>query len=323
VTGGPSIGSDVAINAVSVIIPAYRRPEYLRAAIESAANQSMPPFEIIVIDDGATLPTDFSPGPVPPGIDLQIRAIPHAGQAGARQAGFELSRGEFILFLDDDDALQPDAVATLHAMHLTDPDLVATAGGAATVRVDGVPSGHVNRPPAEIGSADLWRGNQIATPGCVLIRRSAFAATGGWDLESRNATDYLLWMKLARVGRIAGTEQIVLRYRWHPDNETARGHQFLQLRAFRKVFRTSFPELAHSEIEDSVITSLIAPYIHPAIERWRALIRERRWGDAAGQGARIINGISVSVAGRQGRRAVVEALALWRPKWLRRSLNES
>ncbi|HEY4099438.1 MAG TPA: glycosyltransferase family A protein [Gemmatimonadales bacterium] len=322
-TAGPAIGSDVRISAISVIIPAYRRPAYLRAAIESAANQSLPPFEIIVIDDGATLPADFSPQSIPPGINLQIHSIPHAGQAGARQAGFELSRGEFVLFLDDDDTLHPDALATLHAMYDREPELIAAVGAAETIGVDGVPSGHVNRPPGEIGSADLWRGNQIATPGCVLIRRWAIAAAGGWDLESRNATDYLLWMKLARVGRIAGTEQIVLRYRWHPDNETARGHQFLQLRAFRKVFRKTFPELAASDIEDSVVTSLIEPYIHPAIEHWRALIRERRWGDAAGHGVRIIDGMSVSVTGRQGRRAVIDALALWRPKWLRRSLSES
>jgi glycosyltransferase involved in cell wall biosynthesis len=308
-------GSDPLFNAVSIIIPTHRRPAYLVAAIQSAARQSSPPLEIIVVDDGGDLPANFSAGEVPAGIDLSILSIAHGGQCGARKAGFEASRGGLILFLDDDDTLHADALAILQALHQREDDLVAAVGAAESVDADGAARGRVNRPRQEISSADLWTGNQVATAGCVLIRRWAYQAVGGWDISAPNAADYLLWMKMARVGRIAGTDEVVLDYRWHFGSESAMGHQFAQLRGFRNTFRRAFPELARSETEDTVVTSLITPYIHPAIRYWRELIRGRHWREALREGSHIVDGIAISIAGPNGRRAVKDALALWRPKW--------
>ncbi|HEY3934572.1 MAG TPA: glycosyltransferase [Gemmatimonadales bacterium] len=310
-------GLDALADAVSVIIPTHRRPEYVRAAIQSAAQQSLPPFEIIVIDDGATLPADFSAGPIPPGIDLQVRRIPHVGQCGARRAGFDISRGGLLLFLDDDDVLVPDAVATLRALYHRDPGLVAAAGAADSVDGDGVPVGRVNRPLHDIRPDDLWVRNRIANAGCALISREAYQLVGGWDADTPNAGDYMLWMKLARAGRIAGTEQIVLHYRSHVGNETTQGNLFANLRAFRATFRRVFPDLARSEIEDSVLASLITPYVHPAIRHWRDLVRRGEWGAVRRRSAGLLDGIIVASSGPRSRRELAAALALWRPKWLR------
>lgn len=90
---------------VSVIIPTYNRADKLRAAIESALNQSYKNVQLIVIDDGseddtATLMQDY------PQAEYIIQ--PHAGQAAARNNGLKHSKGEILASLDSDDMWNPD-----------------------------------------------------------------------------------------------------------------------------------------------------------------------------------------------------------------------
>jgi glycosyltransferase involved in cell wall biosynthesis len=88
---------------VSVIIPSYNRKCALIRAIRSALNQSLPPFEIIVVDDGSndeTKEIDFS------GIDSRIRLIVHPtnrGGAAARNTGIDAASGNWVALMDSDD----------------------------------------------------------------------------------------------------------------------------------------------------------------------------------------------------------------------------
>src|SRR5215218_1412354 len=93
---------------VSVIIPCYRQTAFLRETIASILNQSYSNFEIIVVDDG-------SPDSVEEvtklfqGVCL-IRQ-PNQGTAKARNNGLKSSKGDFIVFLDADDRLLPNALS--------------------------------------------------------------------------------------------------------------------------------------------------------------------------------------------------------------------
>jgi glycosyltransferase involved in cell wall biosynthesis len=94
---------------VSIIITSYNYRRYLPDAIDSALNQTYPNTEVIVVDDGST---DNS-REVIAGYDGRIVPVlkENGGQASAFNAGFELSRGDVICFLDSDDALFPTAIA--------------------------------------------------------------------------------------------------------------------------------------------------------------------------------------------------------------------
>lgn len=86
---------------VSVIIPSYNRANQVVAAVRSVLDQSCPPFEVIVIDDGSTDSTWDALLP----FRERIRYIktPNSGASAARNVGVREARGEWIAFLDSDD----------------------------------------------------------------------------------------------------------------------------------------------------------------------------------------------------------------------------
>jgi len=95
---------------VSVIIPTFNRAEYLERAIKSVLNQTFNNIEIIIIDDHSE---DTTKKKVLDFRSNQIRYYRNSTNLGApfsRNKGIELSNGEYINFLDDDDILLPNKI---------------------------------------------------------------------------------------------------------------------------------------------------------------------------------------------------------------------
>jgi glycosyltransferase involved in cell wall biosynthesis len=98
---------------LSVVTPAFGRPELLRRAIASVLRQEDAAWEQVVVDDG-------SPDPIAPVVrafgDPRLRVVTHdrnRGVSPARNSGVAAARGEWIVFLDSDDELAPGALATI------------------------------------------------------------------------------------------------------------------------------------------------------------------------------------------------------------------
>lgn len=87
--------------SVSVIIPVYNGELYLEEAIESVLSQSLQPYEIIIVDDGST---DKSQA-IAKRYEPKVRCVhqKNGGTAAARNLGINISRGNFLAFLDQDD----------------------------------------------------------------------------------------------------------------------------------------------------------------------------------------------------------------------------
>lgn len=112
---------------VSVLIPTLQRYPYLRTLLDQIRHQTLPPEEIIVIDQtppserDLTLAKDFSDLP------LKMIYLDKAGQCIARNAGLQVACGEYILFLDDDVEIGPDVIQQhLDTLHCFQAD--ASAG---------------------------------------------------------------------------------------------------------------------------------------------------------------------------------------------------
>lgn len=116
-----------SVPRVSIIVPVYKVPEpYLRKCIESCTEQSLPDIEILLIDDGSPdecgkICDEYAAK------DRRIRVIhkENGGLCSARNAGFAESRGEWIMFVDGDDWIDPDMCGRmLEAGEKEDVDLV-------------------------------------------------------------------------------------------------------------------------------------------------------------------------------------------------------
>ena len=93
---------------VSIVIPNYNYGQFLPAAIESALGQTYPEVEVIVVDDGSTDDSRKVISSFEPKVASLFKE--NGGQDSAINAGFGLTRGDIIVFVDADDALLPTAV---------------------------------------------------------------------------------------------------------------------------------------------------------------------------------------------------------------------
>src|SRR5215831_18229599 len=100
---GPATGSP---GLVSVVIPCFRQAHFLADGIESVLRQTYSQVEVLVINDGS--PDDTAS--VASRYCVRYVEQKHAGLAAARNAGLQRALGEFVVFLDADDRLLPDAL---------------------------------------------------------------------------------------------------------------------------------------------------------------------------------------------------------------------
>ena len=100
---------------VSVIVPVYNVKEYLRACVDSIIAQTYKDLEIILVDDGST---DGSGDICDLYAELDDRVIvrhkDNGGLSSARNAGIEISSGEYLAFVDSDDQVHPQFIETLY-----------------------------------------------------------------------------------------------------------------------------------------------------------------------------------------------------------------
>jgi GT2 family glycosyltransferase len=195
---------------VTIIITVCNRFQFLKQAVESALGQTHPRVQVVIVDarQRAVPMTSAegvcSSGPAPTlaefGGRIELYRQTNGGVASARNHGIARAEGDFLLFLDGDEFLEPTAVETLlGAIH---PSGAAwAAGGCAHVNEAGqrLPREHRYR----YGSGDIYRkliyNNLIgASASAVLARKEVVRSVGCFDEGTLWSDDYDLWLRLAR-----------------------------------------------------------------------------------------------------------------------------
>jgi glycosyltransferase involved in cell wall biosynthesis len=200
---------------VSVIIPCYNGEAFLKEAIESALGQSYHRVEIIVVDDGST---DRSPEIAQ---QLPVRYIrqPNRGLTPSRNLGIRESRGSYIVFLDADDRLKPEAIETGLRVMAEHPGCTMAVGDHVFVSQDGSYLAD-SRKACLAGSQyeALLKSNFIEMISSVLFRRSVLLEIGGFDTGLRVAEDYELYLRIARANPVYCHRAVIAEYRMHQAN---------------------------------------------------------------------------------------------------------
>ncbi len=174
---------------ISVIIPAYNAEATIARTLQSILAQTVLPHEIIVIDDGSRDRTCQIVQTFVPHVKLIKQ--PNAGPAAARNHGVRVATGEWIAFLDSDDAWVPEKLETQAAVLEPGVGLSHTYTLQDRFRYDD-----------DLNFDILWKHNYIGTS-TVIANKALFEQVGGF-VESRDfigAEDYNLWLRLAATGQ--------------------------------------------------------------------------------------------------------------------------
>jgi len=206
----------------SVIIPTYNRLQYLPCALESVWRQTIPDFEVIVVDDGST---DGTGGYLQRLKDrVQIVRQANGGPGAARNAGVALALGEYVAFLDSDDLWLPWTLAVYRKV-VEECSAPALIGGQAIEFREPEELAHVREGEIAVArfpdyfraaTSDLHIGSNQA-----VIRRDAFDAVGGFTTRRINAEDHDLVLRLgAHAGCAFVSSPPQVGYRRHQNAAT-------------------------------------------------------------------------------------------------------
>lgn len=216
-----------AVPLVSVVIPTYNCEPYIADTIASVLAQTHRPIEVIVIDDGST---DRTPEIVAAqGDRVHLIRQTNQGVCVARNRGFELSRGEFVCFLDHDDHWYPWKLQRqIEAFH-AHPE----AGVVFTKFLRWSPNDGAFALPANVAPNDDqappidpefsgWIYHQFlldcwALTSTAMIRREALANCGGFDTELPYSEDWDLWLRLSQEYPFIKLDAVSTLYRQHPE----------------------------------------------------------------------------------------------------------
>ena len=186
---------------ISVIVPFYKGNAYMPQLFEvlrnNARNALGLQIELLIVNDSPQCPVKYDPGWVE-GFTLQIlNNLENAGIQQTRVNGLRKASGEYIQFLDQDDTLEPDALASQYAL-LGGYDLILANGYNENKQA----SEPIYRTEKQLLLAASPRfyytvSNQIASPGQVLIRKEAIPQQWYESCIGRNGSDdLLLWLML-------------------------------------------------------------------------------------------------------------------------------
>ncbi|MPZ73146.1 MAG: glycosyltransferase [Nitriliruptorales bacterium] len=206
---------------VSVVVPTHNRTTLLRQTLATVWGQRNVSLEVVVVDDGSTDDTAAVVGAMG---DDRVRLIRHEtpqGVSSARNHGAAEARGEWVAFCDDDDLWAPDKLQLQLAAVESTGRLWAYAGA---VKIDPelrVLGGGPPPSPAELLERlpewNLMPGGSSN----VLVKASAFEASGGFDPALVNLADWDLWNRLALRGAPICVREPLVGYRIHPSNASA------------------------------------------------------------------------------------------------------
>ena len=230
----------------SVIIPCYNYARFLPDAVASVVAQTCADWELIVVDDGsgdATVSTAQLLMARHPGRRIRLFQQPNAGPAAARNTGAERALGEYLLFLDADDMLEPTLLEQTVAVLREQPSVGFVYSG---MRLFGQDAHEWPSVPFDL--ALLMLDNYVLPH--ALVRHGAWAQVGGFDTAHfpYGFEDWDFWLRVAAAGwrgwHIAAP---LVAYRRHGPSLSAAGvnHEWdARAQIMRKLPRLYGPRLA-------------------------------------------------------------------------------
>ncbi|CAL1241801.1 glycosyltransferase family 2 protein [Candidatus Methylocalor cossyra] len=259
---------------ISVIMPVYNGEKYLRPAIESILGQTFTDFEFLIIDDGST---DSSVEICSSYRDPRIRLLSNGHNLGliaTLNRGLELARGEYIARMDCDDISLPERLERQLAFLNRHPDVgLCGTWFERFYRNESI----ILKPPTDDRLIRFFLLFDNAFAHNTIVMRKDFVQRYGlrYDPEYKYSEDYEFWVRCAQHTKVANIPEVLVRYRFHPENTSNRFRREQDATADR-IRRRQLEALAVAASEEEIA-------LHNAITTFRfhgdhrQLLRAKTW----------------------------------------------
>lgn len=225
-----SVGIESAMNVaprITVYLTNHNYGRFIGQAIDSVLTQTLPDFELIVIDDGSTddsrsIIESYSLHPKVVAIFQENKGLNVTNNIALRAA-----RGEYIMRLDADDWLDPHALQVMAGILDRDPGVGLVFPDYYTVDVEGRMIELVRRH----NFTDVELHDQPAHGACTMARRSCLLEIGGYDESFRCQDGWDIWIRVIQHYKVANVNLPLFYYRQHDRNLTRNEVDLLEARA--------------------------------------------------------------------------------------------
>jgi glycosyltransferase involved in cell wall biosynthesis len=223
-----AVEADMPQPLVSVVMAAKNYARFLPEAIESVLAQSFADWELLIIDDGSTDATPTAARPFLADPRVRYFRADKLGQPRAKNLGIGLARGEFVAFLDADDAWEPTKLEKQLAVFRDNPGVGVVFCRRSLIDESGralvgpaVPATAKTAGTAGPTSPPLPRGRVLPAMfvqnfvcfSSAVVRREVFAHVGRFDPQWDLAIDFDLWLRVARHHGFDFVDEELVKYR--------------------------------------------------------------------------------------------------------------
>lgn len=202
---------------ISIVIPVYNRADVVGRTLACVAAQTHRPLQVVLVDNDSTddslaVLRQFKANHGALGFEVEIaQETERHTAAAARQRGFELTKGEYVMFFDSDDLMAPDLVAAYAKVIEPHPDADIVLARSVLQHTDG------SKQSLPFATGD-FTANQILhslmSSQRYIVRRDFFAASKGWNVDVRQWDDWELGLRLLlarpHVAVLPGASRITL-----------------------------------------------------------------------------------------------------------------
>jgi glycosyltransferase involved in cell wall biosynthesis len=238
-------------NSISVIIPTFNRADMLRRAIDSVLQQSLPPRELMIVDDGSSdatrelvtaiqQRTTDSGGVARAAPQVRYLYQSNSGVSAARNRGIRHASGEWLAFLDSDDAWLPRKLETQAKMLARFPGHRLCHTQEQWIRH----GRRINQMKKHRKSGGAIFPSClplcVISPSSAIIHRTLFDDVGLFDETLPACEDYDLWLRICAHEEVLYVDTpLLLKYGGHGDQLSRRywGMDRFRLQALQKILR--------------------------------------------------------------------------------------